>query len=306
MSHAWGVSDIRTILTWFGPDWIHDAAADYGTGGDKVLGAVLAFDEARRLARQYIQFVRQRDGVRVADLKLALLYRATGHSPGLRARRHVLPLPENDWRETAVGWLWPDGPALIPGGACVQVGRSTQLDVNRAAILAISQMLHRHPQWNRAILDGRVWARRTAEVMVHAGLRTERIRGMIFDCHDKDAKWLNRRMARALRAILKSETHELLPGVTAADVGVAMMRRWMGRFIASPAGAMVSLAPKVPQGWAALVPNGVPLAFTVCRVEDGLCWVTATIDHRALDGAAAGGIYQYLEAEIPRILEEGK
>jgi hypothetical protein len=41
-------------------------------------------------------------------------------------------------------------------------------------------------------------------------------------------------------------------------------------------------------------------------VRDGQCWITATIDHRALDGDAAGQIYEFMEARIPRILEEGR
>jgi hypothetical protein len=309
VAHQWDVSDLRTVLTWFGPEWIIEAAKDYGTGGDPVFGAVMAFEEARRLARRYIHYIRLRDEVRVADLKLALLFRATGHSPGLREHKHVIPMPENDWRDTAMGWMWPDGPGLIPGGVPVITGSATQAEVNRATILAVSRMLHEHPEWNRAILDGRLWQRRTPEVMVHAGLKTERIRGMIFACHDRDMSWLKHRMTRAIRAILTTERHELLPGVTAAQIGVAMMRRWMGRFIASPAGAMISLAPKVPQGWAALVPNGVPLAFTVCEVggvDARRTWITATVDHRAIDGDAAGKMYQFLRREVPRILANGR
>jgi hypothetical protein len=197
------------------------------------------------------------------------------------------------------------GGCLIPGGVRIRVGSATQADVNRAGILAVSRMLHEKPNLNRAILDGRVWKRRTAEVMVHASLKAERIRSMIFDCHDKSNQWLMRRMRRATRALLQTERHEILPGVKTAVVGVEMMRAWMGKFIVSSAGAMVSLAPKVPQGWAALVPNGVPLAVTVCEVADGWCWLTATIDHRAIDGGGAGDIYQYLRGEVPKILEGG-
>jgi len=300
------LNDLHTVMMWFSPEWIHPAAERFGTGGDKVLGAVLAFDEARKMAREYIRYVRWRDSTTARDLKIALLFRAAGYSPGLRERRHVLPLPENDWRETATGWLWPTGPGLIPGAVKVPVGAHSQAEVNRAATLAISQMLARNPGLNRAVLDGRVWQRRTAEVMVHVSLRGERIRSTIMDCSEKDVQWLQKRLRRALRSMVRAERHEFVEGVTAANVGVQMLRAWMGKFIASPAGAMVSFAPRVPQGWAALVPNGIPLAFTVCEVRDGECWITATIDHRALDGESAGLIYADLEGAIPRILEEGK
>ena len=61
-------------------------------------------------------------------------------------------------------------------------------------------------------------------------------------------------------------------------------------------------------GQAALVPgNGVPLAITAGKIDEwGKMWITANIDHRAIDGdkPGAGLIHTFLQERIPKLIEE--
>jgi hypothetical protein len=297
------LTDLRTILTWMGPDYLHEAA-QYHNPDDVVAGAVPAYDEVRQQVREFIHYVRRRDDTTLHDLKLSLLVRAVGLTMPRKKYVHPIRVPG---REEAVA-LWPQG-ENIPGAAQVECGDVEHPRLARAVVRAVSNMLDQNPRMNRAILMGSVYQRTTAEVMYHVSLGKGRgLRTVVVNPQGRDDAWLVKRMRRALRHLLLAEKHELVDGVLARDVASWMLTRWAGRFLTSHAGAMVSTLPKLEQGWPALAPNGVPLAIGVCRIQNGRAWLTSAADHRAFDGDedGVGDMFEFLAAEVPRIMGEDR
>lgn len=310
--------DLQTILGWLSPDYLIPAAMDhgldvamffYGEDGYRqllrevsedsrflaVYGARGALNEARNLIRNYGTFVRKREKVKARDLGLAQMLRAAGYVGNFQA---VAALPQVDWRKTSQAF-WPQGEGTIPGDLWLEVGDASQRQVDMVSIQVISEMLLHLPECNRAILQGRVWRRLTGHVMVHLMPAPEQVRSVIVDasrCEDLRS-WLS----RAIKSMVRAERHEFRPF---AD---QLLQAWAKTgFIASPAGAMISCAGStgVYKGKAALLArvNGVPLAFTIGRVENGKVWITADVDHRAIDGPQMGKCYRYLEQRIPERL----
>jgi hypothetical protein len=285
--------DLETLLLWLSPEWIRDLARGYGQG-DLVLGATAAYHDVRSQVRDYMRFVRHRNGS-IRGLEMALILRNLGWIPGSYV--HVSEIePQDDGLIMAEGF-WPNGTA-IPGAVEVETGNADPRDVYLATIRAISSMLAEHPEWNRAVLEGKAYQRHTGHVM--AVIKPPSV--LVFDASSWDTPTLGAAIRRGMRGIVRANNHELVDGVTAGDLGRELLLRWAGKFITSTAGAMVSYAPNVPLGWSALAPNGVPLAFTLCRVANGRAWITLTADHRAVDGIATGNIYAHLEEEVPRVI----
>lgn len=288
--------DVQIISGFMAPDYILPAAESYGRGC-AVAGAQLAYREARTAIRDYVKMARQARGTPERDLSLALLLRAIGWVPW--DYKHPTDLPTEDVEAREMATLsWPSG-GNIPGAVELEVGAASHDEVYRAVCIASSQALAYH-KLNRCVLQGKVYQRWDQKVMVH--LRTRQgLRSTVMTPYDKDTAWVAKHIRRALKSALKIEKHEF------QTVGKQLFEAWLrAGFIVSPAGMMISSAPRVPLGWAELVPgNGISLAATVCKVRNGRCWVTLRPDHRAIDGEEAGYFYEYLEKHVPQILGEG-
>lgn len=287
----WEEGDLRLITTLMSPEYVIAAAKQFGEG-DPVRGATAAYQEVRTLVREYIRFIRFRDGLSGQDLQLALVLRALGWIP--RNYQHVLPVEETEWNQTAQVF-WPTG-ADMPGFVTIDVGDASQQDVNLLVIQSTSKMLREHPSLNKAFLQGRTYQRQSPEVMIHVDIRGE-IRSLVMDASDKDRRWIERRLRRGMRALLKAEKDPLVRKLSSG-----MLRSWAeAGFITSPAGAMISLVGDqgVPQGIAPLVPaNGIPLTVTVGKVENGKVILGLNGDHRVFNGSQMGQMYQYLKSAV--------
>lgn len=277
--------ELQIVSHYMAPDYVLAAANEHGEG-DFVRGAPDAYREVRNAVRRYIRTIRSDRG---ADIKLALLLRNLGWIPW--GFDHVKPL----WsRELELyGRLYPDV-TPIPGWVEVDVGDKPHDFVFRATMRVVSAMLERD-ELNKCVLHGKPYQRTDQRVMIHLKTR-EGLRSPVFDAAGMTDEKLKLKIRRALRAAVKAEAHE--PQITLA--GRQLLYAWLKvGFITSPAGAMVSSAPKVPAGYAALVPtNGVSLAVSVNRVKDSKCIITLTPDHRVYSGDDAGEMYEYIEREV--------
>jgi hypothetical protein len=110
-----------------------------------------------------------------------------------------------------------------------------------------------------------------------------------------------KQMTSRLRGILRATKHPLAP------VGDQLLEAWMrAGFLASPAGIMVSADAGYHAGFPALCThaNGIPLAVCIGRVRDGLVRIGTAFDHRVLDASHSGILHGYLEAEVPKLMED--
>ena len=293
MGYEFRNDDLALLMTLLGPNHVLARAEEYGEGC-LVSGAPEAYAEVRSQIRQYIQFVRWRDEVTTHDLQIANSLRAVGWIP--YSYEHVTPLEPSVWRDTAEVF-WGKSPGLIPGEVQVEVGNSTQDQVDLASILLMSEALAKYSETNRAILQGKTWQRHSSEVMVHRNLRGN-IKSIVLNPVGKDLKWVKGKLSKGLRKLLEDEKKPTQLSAMAPQ----LMQAWArAGFITSAAGAMISLVGKagVERGQSALVPcNGIPIAVTVGKVLDGKVWIGLNIDHRAIDGDDAGKLYQYLKAHL--------
>lgn len=265
-----------------------------------MLGCLDAWRLARAEAREYLRYVRWREGrAGQRDLRLAQAFRAMGF-PGRPVP--VDPSPRTEaFRELARA-IWPDGQgALAPGCVEIPVGGASGARVQRAVVRAVSRWLRAFERLNQAILDGRLWERRDSRVMVHLRVRGD-LQSAVVDAADLSDRGLLRSLARARRKMEAVWEHPLRP------LGVELLLRWArdGRPLWSPAGAMVSLVGTagVPEGQAplALRLNGVPLTVTVGEVRGGRVRIWANPDHRAFDGEDVGSLYGFLREEVQACL----
>lgn len=310
--------DLQTLLGWLSPDYMIPAAQEAGVaravelwGAEEavrqaaddprflaVLGAHEAYLEVRAQIRSYARYVRWREGARARDLGLAQALRRAGYMGNFQV---VYPFPLTDWRSTA--WsFWPRGEGRIPGDMQVPVGAASQRLVDLACVKAISECLRAVPEVNRALLQGRCWRRVDTHVMLHLMPAPEQVRSVVLDAARLSLPTLRRRLSQATKAIVRAERSELKP------FSDELLQLWAKPgFIGSPAGAMISCVGSsgVYKGKAALLAdvNGIPLAFTVGRVENGYVWITADVDHRAIDGPQMGHCYRFLEKRIVELLD---
>lgn len=265
-----------------------------------VLGAKAASDDVRTKIREYARFVRWRDGKRAVDLTLATCLRHMGYVGGYQPLYLLRDLPQ--WRTTAQVF-WPRGVGAEMDGTCrIPVGDARQHTVDAAVVKAISDLFARRPLLNRAMLQGKLWQRTTAHVMVHLEPRREQIRSVILDASKLPLEKVVRRLGRAVRAAVRAEKHELRGFVAPT------LHEW-GRtgFISSPAAAMISLVGSkggIVEGHAPILTdvNGVGISFTAGKVEDGVLVLGAIADHRVWDGEQMSQAWKFLRSRIPEIL----
>lgn len=309
--------DLQTILGWLSPDYLIPAAREHGipaalelwgseetvrqTAQDPrflaVLGARAAYQEVRTQIRSYARYVRWREEVSARDLGLAQALRRAGYLSNFQP---VFPFPLTDWRTTAQVF-WPQGEGRIPGDMRVYVGDADQKQVDLSCIKAISECLREVPEVNRALLQGRCWRRSDSHVMLHLMPAPEQVRSVVVDAARFSLPRLREWLSRAIKSMVRAERSELKP------FSDELLQAWARTgFIGSPSGAMISCAGSsgVYKGKASLLTeaNGIPLAFTVGRVEDRHVWITADVDHRAVDGPQMGRCYRFLEKRIVELL----
>lgn len=286
-------TDLSVLTTLLSPEYLIPLSERYG-GGDAVLGAKEAWQDVRAACREYIRYIRWRDQITSKDLELALLFRSLGW---IQNHQHVIQVPPSEWRETAKD-LWPTG-GEITGEIQVNTNGFSQSVIDKASIIALSNTLKRIPSVNRAFLQNRCWQRTTPEVMFNFELRGE-VRSAIFNASGRDIDWLERKITRALISAKRVQKHEL------SYIGPQMLREWSQYgFISSPAGAMIATVglAGVYKGKAPLIDcNGIPISVVVGKVVDDRVWLTFAIDHRCIDGRAAGRLYQSMAKEIGRLL----
>lgn len=256
-----------------------------------VLGARQASLEARAAIRRYAGFIRWRDKKTARDLGLARQLRTAGYVGGFQP---VLPTAETPWRRTACAF-W-DRPAPMLG---VRRFRLSQGNLGRhleaRIVHAVSTMLVKLPELNRAWLQGRLWQRTTGHVMVHLEPAREQVRSILVNAQRWRPGPLRRHLRRVTRDMIAAEKHELSSFVD------RVLRAWAPHgFIASPAGAMLSLVGGkggIVEGHAPLLTdvNGVPISLVAGREEDGWLTLGAEIDHRVMDAHQMSLMWKFLE-----------
>jgi hypothetical protein len=287
-------ADAHTLGLWLSPEYVEAAAREHHP--DPVLGAPAAYAEIRGLLRAYARFVAHRDGAAVAGTGLAAALRAIGY---VGRAQPVEPVARGGWSDVALA-AWP-GPASIPGSIEVPVGAAPQSHVNVAVACATSSLFEAYPEQNVALLRGRLYRRRSAEVMAHIELPladARSVRSLVLAPRELATETRARAaLHRARRAMLRAERHPWRP------LASQLLESWLRvGLLASPAAAMISWSGI--DGWAALVPgNGIPLAVQVGRVHEGRVRIFCTIDHRCWDGSHARRAYDHLEREVARRCE---
>jgi len=292
--------EFQIVLQLLSPDYMWSASERYGKG-DAIKGSRLAYVETRKLIRLLVNNAREREKEEQQldrlpkDLELAMLIRNLGW-PIFANIPKLIPIT-NDWRKMA-NTFWPNG-TPINGGFRVSVGDTKFSDVYEATIMATSRLLKQHNDSNRAVLDGRVWKRSDSLVMVHFELRNG-LMSMVMDPAKRDQQWVHRKLRKGLKTAVKFSRTKMAP------YSAKLLMEWAkAGFIGSPAGAMISGCPGAEEGYGALVPcNGIPMVICVNEPTDGKVFIGVTLDHRALDGNAAKGIYMFLQNEIKEILNE--
>lgn len=256
-----------------------------------VLGARQASLEARAAIRRYAGFLRWRDNKTARDLRLARQLRTAGYVGGFQP---VLPTASTPWRRTAAAF-W-DRPAPMLGVHRVRLshgnlGRRLEAQIAHA----VSSMLVALPELNRAWLQGRLWQRTTGHVMIHLEPAREQVRSVLVNAHRWRHPQLQRHLRRVTRDMIAAERHELSSFVD------RILRAWAPHgFIASPAGAMLSLVGSkggIVEGHAPLLTdiNGVPISIVAGCEEDGWLTLGAQIDHRVMDAHQMSLMWKFLK-----------
>lgn len=309
---------IKYILS---PDWLIPRAKEYGLheafrmSDDhtkliwdidedsrflSVLGAEDAAWDARRLIKDYYKFIRFRNKKSIRDLKLAQSLRASGWLSNFQP---VKPLKKvTSWREVAA-CFWPKGEGQITYDVVIPVEGHSQKWVDICIVKAASEALVRFPNLNRALLQGKLWQRTHGHVMLHLEPAREQIRSIIIDAQRFDLKTLRNKLAKATKATIRAERHEL------SSFTDDLLKKWSKTgFIASPAGIMISLvgSKNLLAGHAALLTdvNGIGMCIVVGRVQDGKVCIKLDTDHRMFDAEQEGILCTYLEDRIPELLRE--
>ena len=290
-------SDARTLAHWISPDYMVPAALAHSIDGTAVMGALEAFREARSLVRNYVRFMAWRDKQPLARTGIAMTLRAMGYAGRFQG---VIPIEATQWRRTAIE-LAQNQPWPMPGRIDIHVGDASQFDCERAAAIAVSKMLTELPHTNRAILCGRLYQRDSAEVLVHFDPKNDEIFSAVLDLSRESLHSIDIVFRRTLKSGLKLLKHPMRP------VGMQVLRSWARHgFIASPAGAMISLVGGVGIRWGSAplcAANGVPLTASFGKTETKLFPLCLTVDHRVFDARVAGEMYEYLDATIRGLLD---
>jgi hypothetical protein len=291
--------EFQLIIQLLSPDYLWSAAKNYGDG-DAIKGSRKAYYETRKIIRLLVNQAREREKKEKGldklpkDLELAFLIKSLGW-PIFAQVPELVQIEDEGWRKLAATF-WPQG-TPINGGFYMPVNTSCFEKVYEAAILATSQLLHDVPALNQAYLDGRVWQRADSLVMVHFEVRKGLV-SMVMDAQKRDVDWVHKKLRKGFRTAVQFSKTEM------SKYSTHLMIEWAKTgFLGSPAGAMVSGAPGIEQGWGALVPcNGIPLVICVNQPIDGKVYIGVTPDHRVFDGKVAGVIHKYLRGSIMETL----
>jgi len=291
--------EFQIVLQLLSPDYMWSAAKEYGDG-DAIKGSRKAYAETRKLIRLLVNQARETEKQAQGldklprDLELAFLIKSLGW-PIFAQVPELVQVKDEGWRRLAAAF-WPQG-TPINGGFYMEVGEADFSEVYEAALIATSRMLHDFPDMNRSFLDGRVWQRADSLVMLHFEIRTG-IVSMVMDAHKRDMPWVHKKLRKGLRTAVKFSKTEM------TKYSTQLMIEWAGAgFLGSPAGAMVSGAPGIEQGWGALVPcNGIPLVICVNEPIDGRVYIGVTPDHRVFDGNVAKTVHGILRYHIEGLL----
>jgi hypothetical protein len=291
--------EFQIILQLLSPDYMWSAARQCGDG-DAIIGAPKAYKQTRTMIRGLINQARDREKKEKGldrlpkDLEFALMMRALGW-PLFGQLPPLLPLRDRGWYRVAQAF-WPQG-EIIPGGFWIDVPKATCFnDMYKATIMGVSYMLDNFAYTNKAVLDGRVWQRSGAEVMIFHETRSD-LKPQVINPAGRDKVWLERKIFKGMKTAVKSSKSEM------NDYTTQLLVEWArAGFIGSPAGAMVSGCNGADQGWAALAPaNGIPLAVCVNAIHGTIhdkCYLGVTLDHRAFNGKIASLIYSHLDQYI--------
>lgn len=300
-------ADVNTLGLWLSPDFLVPLARHHG-GGCPIIGAQQAYKDARGLIRSYSKYVRWREGRRgEKDIGLAQALRALGYAGNFQ---RVVPLRDPSlFRKTAFSF-WPKGiGGDVLGVVEIKVGDASEKQVRTATIRAVSQMLAENPELNLAILDGRVWQRRSPEVMLNVAIRGE-IRSAVFSAAKKTPKEIDSYLFRAMRKLVKIESHPLrFMTNQLLELWAEYYNETGTGYIASVAGAMLTFIPAVggieAYGWSRLcLFNGIPLSLNVANSGRGTIKICTTPSHLAFDGQTIANGYAFLQERIPKLLEE--
>jgi len=266
-------SDIRTIATFLSPQWVKEAAREYGNG-HLVYGAPLAFKESRDLCRNYLTFCRQRDKITTLDLRPAQALRACGFAG------KVPILKPSDRNRTIEISMW-DRPAHIPGFILKDLSDPWEI------VPLIGQFFVENPDLNLALLDNQVWQRPSPELMINIP-NGDLTQSVITDVRKMTVRTLKRYLVIAKVKFNKARDSELF------STGQQLLAAWMkDGMITSPASAMVAIYPVDALGWNALVPgNGIPWCF--CISKKGISW---SADHRVFDGKDTARFVKFMEKQ---------
>jgi len=295
--------EIRAIALLLSPDYIVPAAQAHG-GGSPVLGAEAAYREALGVLRSILTAAYFRQKTRFKedpsfrrafrrDVRLSL------QTLGMRGRfQAVDAIEQTPWRKLSEA-CWPRG-CPIDGWVEVRVPDDPPR-VERAVLRALCRLLASEPGLNRALLDGRVWRRRTPEVMLHVELRPDEVYPVTLDASELDDEATATAIRGKIKDLIRQRRHRL------SSVADGLLLAWVRcGFVASPAGAMLSAVGSkgIECGLPALVPaNGVPLAVAIGEVRGGRATLGITMDHRAFDASHGGNVHRYLREEVEALCE---
>lgn len=309
------VAEVRLLAAILSPGYVCAAAREHGIG-DRILGAEAAYREARGAVRSYLRHVIARERRRIelchpvgperadalADAKREV--RRTMEALGYRFTfQRLTGQIATPWRRLAFA-CFPAAGAAIDGFCELDLGtyRPDTSRLARTVIRALSRLLRERPALNRAVLDGRVWQRSSAEIMVHAEVGPDQIEPLVVDASSLSDAQTASALLGQLRQVLRAIRHPLYP------VGAELTRAWVDAgFIASPAGAMVSDATRsgITHPLPALIPaNGVPLAVAIGAPRGPQVALGIRADHRAGDSSLYGEVHEWMRSEVPRLYAE--
>jgi len=279
LDYVWSLTLPKTVIP----------LAKKAGNGDPVLGASAAYRQVRSEIRSYLKYVRYRDQLEsVLDLKLASALRSMGYAGN---RQNVYPTDQRPVESA----MWPEGYG-IPGGVHINY----EFDENNCDVdflnLSVQQLccefLYRFPQYNKAILQDKIYKRDSPEILFNMYIKNHVVSPII-----DFSTWLpsnyKGKLNSVLRGVLKANKSEYKSYAEASFI------EWCKTgFIVSSAGMMLS-CPNTTFGQAPLVKgNGIPLSALIHRPKHGKVWFCGNADHRVFDGQCLADLYEFMDKNL--------
>lgn len=268
-----------------------------------VMGAFQAGKDSRNSIRSYLRYIRHRDNIKIVDIGLASKMRKAGWLGSFQRVDLLTDLTE--WRDDTKA-IWPNGNGIITSKLTIPI-EQPGYKVDVAVVKALSEMLVRYPRLNRAFLQGRAWQRYDGHLMINLEPKREQVRTALIDASNLSFEQTSAKLTKSVRNLIKAEKEYRKE----AKVLDTLFKRWCKTgFIASPAGAMVSLVGTkfLPatgaEGQAALLTNvnGIGIGVISTYSSPNECVLWAGFDHRLYDADHESKYLIHMQERVPALL----